>query len=269
MNRNNLYLGSSVIIILMTITGCTLPGRKIQTVPTINPSILATHAAGTAQASAQQTKQASIPTPIPPTSTPKISPITGTSLVTLEDQSTLFIDSKAGIQLTIPPGWLAVRPNEDEYYKAFTLDAALTHPEITDRLTKLQSINPDYFRLDVIDIRPDHVVDGLISVISVNFQPDDFRSLEKWAEAERTKQSPFKEYKLLSSTFQKTADGARVLVVEESWKGSAKGTLYYRGIFFSLKSGTVVIDIQTSNNFKDTVLPDFEQAAKSLSLIAP
>ena len=269
MNRNNLYLGLSVIIILMAITGCTLPGRKIQTTPTINPSILATHTAGTAQASVQQTKQASIPTLIPPTSTPIISPITGTSLVVLEDQSTLFIDPKAGIQVTIPPGWLAIRPNEDEYYKAFALDVVLANPEINDRLTKLQSINTDYFRLDAIDIRPDHVVDGLISVMSVNFQPDDFRSLEKWAEAERTKKSPFKDYRFLSSTFQKTADGTRVLVVEENWRGSANATLYHREIFFSLSSGTVLIDIQTNLGFKDTVLPDYEQVVNSLTLLNP
>lgn len=269
MNRNNLYLGLSAIIILMAITGCALSGQKVQTAPTINPSILATHAAGTAQAAAQQTKQASIPTPIPPTSTPVISPITGTSLIMLEDQSTLFIDSKAGIQLTIPPDWLAIRPNEDEYYKAFALDVVLASPEINDRLTMLQSANTDYFRLDAIDIRPDHVVNGIISVMSVNFQPDDFRSLEKWAESERTKKSPFKEYRFLSSTFQKTADGTRVLVVEESWRGSPNGILYHKEIFFSLSSGTLAIDLQTNRDFKDTVLPEFEQVINSLILLNP
>jgi len=269
MNRNGFFFGLSVIVILIAITACAFPGRKIPTAPTINPSILATHAAGTAQVSAQQTKQASIPTLIPPTSTPKISPITGTSLVVLEDRGTLFIDPKAGIQVAIPPGWLAVRPNEDEYYKAFTLDVVLSSPAINDRLTKLQSTNTDYFRLDAIDIRPDHVVDGLVSVMSVSFQPKDFRSLEKWADVERTKKSPFKDYRFLSSKFQKTADGMRVLVVEESWKGSVNATLYYRGIFFSLPSGTVLIDFQTNLSFKDTVLPDYEQAISSFTLLNP
>ena len=269
MKRNNLYLGLNVIVILMAITACTFPGRKIAAVPTINPSILATHAAWTAEAAAEETRQASIPTLIPPTSTPKISPITGTSLLVLEDQSTLFTDTKAGIQVTLPPGWLTVRPNEDEYYKAFTLDVVLANPKISDRLTQLQSANTNYFRLDAIDIRPDHVVDGLVSVMSVNFQPDDFRTLEKWAEAERTKKSPFKDYRFLSSKFQKRADGTRVLVVEESWKGSANAALYYRGIYFSLPSGTVVIDFQTNLGFKDTVLPEYEQVVNSLTLLNP
>jgi hypothetical protein len=269
MNRNKLYLRLSGLIILMAVTACTFPGRKIPTAPTINPSILATHAAGTAEAAARQTEQASIPTLIPPTSTPKISPITGTSLVVFEDQSTLFTDTKAGIQVTIPPGWLTVRPNEDEYYKAFALDIVLANPEINDRLTQIQSSNTDFFRLDAIDIRPDHVVGGLISVMSVVFQPNDFRSLEKWAEAERTKKSPFKDYRFLSSKFQKTADGTRVLVVEEKWTASVNATLYYRGIFFSLPSGTVLIDFQTNLGFKETVLPDYEQVVNSLILLNP
>ncbi len=269
MKRNILYLILSGLVILTAITACVLPGRKIPTAPTIDPSILATHAAGTAQVSAQQTKQASIPTPIPPSSTPKVSPITGTSLVMLENKSTLFIDPKAGIQITIPPGWLAVRPNEDEYYKAFALDEVLSSPAINDRLTKLQSANIDYFRLDAIDIRPDHVVDGIISVMSINFQPGDFRSLEKWAESESTKKSPFKEYRFISSAIQKNADGTHVLIVQERWKGSANGTLYHRELFFSLASGTLVIDLQTNRDFKETVLPDFEQVINSLTLLNP
>jgi hypothetical protein len=269
MNRNGLYLGLSVIVILTAISGCTFSGRKVPTVPTIDPSILATHAAGTAQASAQQTQQASIPTLIPPTSTPKVSPITGTSLVVLEDQSTLFTDTKAGVQVTIPPSWLTVRPNEDEYYKAFALDVVLANPEINDRLTKLQSTNADYFRLDAIDTRPDHIVNGIISVMSVNFQPDDFRSLDKWAQAERTKKSPFQGYRFLSSSYRKNADGSLALVIEETWKGSPNGTLYHREIFFSIASGTLVIDIQTNRDLKDTMLPEFEQVINSLTLLKP
>ena len=269
MNRNNIYLLLSGFVILTVITACALPGRKIQTVPTINPSILATHAARTAEASVQQTKQASIPTLIPPTSTPKVSPITGTSLVALADQGTLFIDPKAGVQVTIPPGWLVVRPNEDEYYKAFTLDVVLSNPAISDRLTQIQSSNTDFFRLDAIDIRPDHVVAGLVSVMSVAFQPNDFRTLEKWAQAERNKKSPFKGFRFLSSKYQQTADGTRVLVVEESWKCTTNATVYHRSIFFSLASGAVVLDLQVNIDFKDTVLPEYEQVVNSLTLLNP
>ena len=269
MNRNSIYLRLSGFVILTAITACALPGQKIQTVPTINPSILATHAARTAEASVQQTQQASIPTAIPPSSTPKVSPITGTSLVILADQGTLFIDPKAGVQITIPPGWLVVRPNEDEYYKAYTLDVVLADPALSDRLTQLQSSNTDFFRMDAIDIRPDHVVAGLPTVMSVAFQPDDFRTLEKWAQAERNKKSPYKEFRFLSSKYQQTADGTRVLVIEERWKGATNATIYHRAIFFTLASGAVIIDLQANIEFKDTVLPEYEQVVNSLTLLNP
>jgi len=270
MNRYNHYLVLSVcIMVLVILTGCTFSRQKTKAAPTVNPSILATNAAATSQVSAQQTKQASIPTAIPPTATLLVSPISGTSLKAQDDKSTIFIDSKAGIQLTIPPGWLAVRPNEDEYYKAFTLDAVLSSPEINDRLTKLQSINSDYFRLDAIDIRPGHVVDGLISVMSVNFQPDDFRSLEKIAEEARAGKSPFKEYKLISTNINESTKGMRSLIIEESWRGSVNGTVYYRAIVFNLTAGLFEIVIQTNINFKETVLPDYELVVNSLTLTNP
>ena len=269
MKQKYLYRSLSGVFTMLAIAACAFSKQKVPIVPTTDLKKFETSVASTAQAAAQLTKQASIPTSVPATATPQISPITKTSLVNLEDQGTLFIDHKAGIQVTIPPGWLAIRPNEAEYYNAFALDEVLSSPAINDRLTDLQSVNPDYFRLDAIDIRPDHVVDGILSVMSVNFQPDDYRSLEAWAKAESNKKSPFKEYKFLSSIIQKTADGTHVLVVQESWRGSANGILYHREMFFSLASGTLVIDIQTNRTVKDTMLPEFEQVINSLTLLNP
>jgi len=268
MYHNKLYLQLSGFVILMTITACALPGGKAQTIPTSTfDPVLATSIAGTLQAR-QLTEQANTPTPIPATSTPKISPITGTSLGKLEDQSTIFIDHKAGIQVTIPAGWLLVRPNEDEYYKAYSLDIVLANPIISDRLTKLQSSNTDNFRVEAIDIRPEHLGGGFISVVDVIFEPKDFRTLEKWAEAEKNKKSLIKGHKFLSSKIQELADGTRVLVIEESWPND-NVTTYYRGVFFSLPTGTIVLDFYTSLDFKDTVFPEFEQVVNSLTLINP
>jgi hypothetical protein len=269
MNRNNLYLRLSGFVILLAITACALPGQTAPTAPTVDPSILATHVAGTAQAAVQLTQQASIPTPIPATSTPRISPITGTSLVKLEDQSTLFTDPKVGIQLTVPTGWMAIRVNEEEYYAAFALDTVLQSPAINDRLAKIQSNNTDYFRLEAIDIRPEHVVNGMISDMAVILQPENSKSLEEWASFERSRKSPFEGYKFHSSQFQKTTDGTRILVVEESWKFNTEGRVFLRRVFFNLPSGTITLDFQTYFDFKDTVLPDFEQFVNSLKLLNP
>lgn len=224
----------------------------------------------TAQALLIQTEQigTELPTSVPTeayTPTPQVS-LTGTSLIFHEDQTAEFIDYKAGVKLIIPAGWLAVRINEDEYYKAFTNDVVLNDPEIYKRLNQIQTHDTNFVRLDAIDMRPGHVVNGMISDISVIFQENDFRTLEEWSRAERQQVSVYSGYKILSSKYQETTDGTRILVIEKSWDYLG-GTLYYRGVFFSLPTGTLVLDFQTNNTFKDTVLPDFEQVINSLALL--
>ncbi len=274
MDRNNLYLRLSGLVVLMTIAACVLPSQSVPPAPTTNSNSIETFIAGTAQVSAKQTEQAVPATPMPAiipidtfTPTPKIS-ISGTSLVVHEDQSATFIDHTAGIQLTIPSGWMPVRPSEEEYYKAFTLDVVMANQDILNRLTRIQNADTDFFRLDAIDIRDGHVHHGIISDINVIFQPGDTRSLETWAQAEKKKKQPFVNFRFISSSYPHTTNGTRVLVIEESWAADLE-VIYYRGVFFSLPTGTLVLDFYSDILFKDTVLPDLEQVVNSVTLLNP
>ena len=105
--------------------------------------------------------------------------------------------------------------------------------------------------------------------ISIIFQPGDLRTLEEWEKAERNRKIPFSGYKIISTGYRETANGLRTLVFESSWNYDDQKTLYYRGVFFSLPTGTVVLDFQTNSDYKDVVLPDFEQVVDSLTLLAP
>ncbi len=276
MNKNNLYLSLSGLVMLMTILACVIPGQATQPAPVTNPDSIGTFIAGTAQASVEQTVQASLVTPTSTlvsaeifTPTPKIS-MAGTSLVIREDQSALFTDHTAGIQLIIPAGWMPIRVNEEEYYNAFSLDVTLKNPDILDHLTAIQDASVEKFRLNALDIRDGHNPGGVRSNIDVIFQPGDLRSLEKWEQAERNRKPPFKNFKFISSSYPTTTNGTRVLVIEQSWTGAGgKNTIYYRGVFFSLPSGTIVLDFLANLDFKDTILPDFEQVVNSLALLAP
>lgn len=262
------------VVLLAAIAGCVLPGQRMQPTPITNPSSVETALAGTAKALAQQTETAqgftATPAILPTatlTPTPRVS-INGTSLVKREDQSALFIDHKAGIQVTIPAGWMPIRVNEDEYYKAFASDVVLQNPAISDLLTRLQDVDVNYHRLNAIDIRPGHIPDGILTDFHILFQEGDTRTLEKWEQAERNRKSPYAGYKFISSSFPTLENGTRVLVIEESWQASGnKGTIYYRGVFFGLPTGTVILDLSTNNNFKDTILPDFEQVLNSITTL--
>jgi hypothetical protein len=256
-------------IILLTFTGC---GRS--PAPVVNPPAVETSLASTARALAKQTEAANPFTATPPptatvasTPTPKIS-VNGTMLVMQEDGSAVFTDYQAGIQLVIPVGWLPLRVNEDEYYKAFTSAIAASNPAISARLTQIQDADLTNFRLDAIDTREGHTVNGVLSDIYVNFYTGDARSLEQVAEAEGKKKSAFKNYLFLNRGYPKTADGTRTLVIDRTWTQDQTKKIFQRSVFFSLPTGVLVLNLYSNKDFKDTVLPDFEQMINSMTALS-
>jgi hypothetical protein len=270
MKRMNLIAGA---MLLFSVLACVMPGAG-QPAP-LDPGMLPTMVVLTANAAMTQTAAVVPPppleTPTPTlapteafTATPKIS-LAGTSLILREDQSAVFIDHKAGIELEIPAGWMAVRINEEEFYNAFT-SAAAADAAIRDRLARLQTLDSSWFRLDAIDIRPGHVYNGAASDINVIFQENDSRSFEEIAESENAQ--PLANFEVISSGYQRTANGMETLVMEHKWDVTT-GTAYYKGVFFKIPSGLLVLDFYSPLDFKDTVLPDFEKVVNSVALIDP
>jgi hypothetical protein len=271
MHRSQLRQTLLGFVLLLVMVGC----GTAQSTPVTNSPGVETSLASTAQVLAKQTETARGYTPTPTvlptetlTPTPKVS-LNGTSLIIQEDQSTLFIDHKAGIQLVIPAGWMAMRVNEAEYYDAFTSDVVLANPALNERLTQIQDLDLNIYRLDAFDIREGHIPNGVICDINVIFQAGDMRTLEQWAKVEGNRKSPFKGFKLTSMAYTKTANGTRILALEQTWTIDPSNTMFHRAVFFSLPTGTVVLDFYANKSFKDTVLPDFEQVVNSLTLLSP
>lgn len=265
--NNKFFLGFSAVLILLNLVACQLPGQA-PPMPTIDMPAVETSRAGTAQALAQ-TQAAYTPTPIPPTSTPPISPISGTSLAKREDGTFIFMDHRAGIQLTVPADWLPVRINEDEYYKAFTLDVVTANPLITDRLTRIQSNDIDTYRLDMIGTLPEHTVNGILSIISVIFEGSKMRTFDEILKLERAQRPAFDGFKYIGSKYDETANGTRVLIIEKSWNSATGGTVYYRRVFFTMPTGTVALDLQVNAVLKEVLLLELQQVMDSLTPINP
>jgi hypothetical protein len=273
MPQHRLHHTLGGFVILMAVLACALSPQAVQPTSGIDPNAVETAIVGTLQASGQQTEQVDSmsPTPALPTvtSTPRVS-LYGTSLWTREDQSSVFVDHKAGIQLVIPAGWLPVRVNEEEYYKAFTSEAVLQNPIFHDHLTRIQDVKLDVVRLDAIDIRPGHAYGDILSNFNVIFEAGDTRSLEDWERAERRNKLPYSHSKFISSSYPQVGNGTQVLLIERSWDASGnKGTIYYRGIFFSLPTGTIVLDLYTNFDYRDVALPDFDVIVNGLMPIQP
>ena len=266
------YITSSVLFLTMlacVVSGLSQPAAS----PTFNPNTIPTMVVLTANALASQTAAATTPlpleTPTPTlmptatiTATPKIS-FLGTSLILSDDQTTVFTDRQAGIEIIIPAGWMPVRVNEQEYLDAFSSNAAADQA-IRDRLNQMQTFDPTWFRLDAIDVQPGHVINGAPTDINVIFQRNDSRSLEKVAKDEKVKL--FANFKIISSDYQQAANGLKTLVIEQKWDVTT-GVTYYKGVFFKIPSGLIALDFYSPLDFKDTVLPDFEKIVNSLTLL--
>jgi hypothetical protein len=256
----------SFIAVIMSSCGGSAPA------PVVNPPAVETSLASTARALAKQTEAANpytaTPSPAPTetfTPTPKIS-MNGTSLVRQEDESTLFTDHKLGYQITIPAGWLPVRINEDEYYRAFTNDVIAGNPDLVNTLTKLPTFNPDNIRLFVLDIHGEAPVKGMVSAISVIHQPETDVTLDEWANLQSNNVNR-QGYQLLSKGFQETASGTRILVRDESFDSLTDSKILKRRVFFSVPSGVITLDLEIPLDNKDTLLPEFEQIVNSLTFL--
>ena len=217
-----------------------------------------------------ETASSSTATPSPtatqtPTPTLKVS-LNGTSLEGMDDQGTLFTDHKLGYQLTFPSGWLPVRINEDEYYKAFSLEAVAGNPTFVKFLTILQNQDSNYVRVTALDIRPEQAEKGFVSGMTVVLQPETDVTVEEWAETESTRANA-EGYQLLSLGFEETASGTRVLIREESWDSSPEKKVYRKRVYFSLPSGVLTIDFETGLDAKEALLPEFDQVINSFTML--
>ncbi len=278
MKRNHSYPAVTVFVMLLAIVACMLPGQAAPPAPAMDPFTIETVVAGTAQAAEQQTQQAN-PVPATPTiastatitPTPKISP-SGTSLAPLADGSTQFIDYAAGMQMVFPPGWLAIRVGEEEYYAAWRKPETQA-PMFANIFAEIQNLDPKVFRVNALDIRPEYIIYDNVTQVEVVFEQNDTRSLKEVKADETKGQSLYKDYKLLSSNLFDAPQGMQALNIEAQWasanKASQTGKSYSRRVIYKVSTGIIAVDLFTLLDKKDLTTPDFEQTLNSITFFNP
>jgi hypothetical protein len=267
----------AALLLLIATLACVLPGQAIQPGPITNPDGVQTAIAGTAQAAQTQTQQAlitSTPTSSPTatcTPTPRVSNV-GTYLENLEDGSTRFTDSVAGVQMVFPAQWLAVRVGEQEFYDAWG-KPEMQHPRFLDVFRSIQNLDPKIFRLTAFDIRPDRLLYNDITRVSVVFEQGNTKTLKELKKDEINNHPPYKGYKVLSSQTFTTAQGLEALNIEIRAKSSngasVTGWAYRRRVMFSVPGGSMALDLIIVMDKKDLTMPDFDQVLNSIVLITP
>jgi hypothetical protein len=279
------YLTSLITLLLIlacVTTPVAAPVPTQQSLSTTDPNAFSTMVAEAADALLTQTAEAApaMPSPAPteplatetplpiPTETP-VTSSSGTSITQLEDGSTQFIDNIAGLQVTIPAGWVTVRLNEAEYFQVWSL--TVDDPVLQYALAGIQNLDPSQYRVHAFNTQPDYVYEGQGTQINVKFVMGDTRTLEQVAEDEKQPQV-LPEYALISSEFQVRPDNLQLFSIEEQWQGVSSTnmpvTLYYKGFSFKVSSGTVTVELTMPFKINYEVVPIFDQMIGQLTVFS-
>jgi len=145
MNRCHLQRALSALTILIAMTACGLPGQATQPASGLDANAVASAVAGTAQAAAQQTAVVQ----------PLATRMTGTIMEQVEGGGAKYTDYDGGFEITFPAGWLAVRPDSEEFNASLAKDGAL-NPMLQEQMTAdLAGYEANYDRLYAYVLRPD------------------------------------------------------------------------------------------------------------------
>jgi hypothetical protein len=277
--KNKNYMAGSILFLAMA--ACAIPGLSQSAAPAFDPNTIPTMVVLTANALASQTAAALPPgTPTPasiPTETATAAPIislSGTSLLLRDDQTTLFTDHKAGIELVVLDGWLAVRINEQEYFDAWLL------PEISDlafqkSLTSIKNLNPNESRLFAFDIQEGHHSPGspvtninLLWQENLELSLDNKKDLQEIANA-NSKVIP--NLVILTKDISATSSGIPIGVITSKVSGTTTGgvkvIVYYKQIFLKARTGMLTITLTTPEELKEIVFPAFDAMIESMTLV--
>lgn len=166
---NNRYIRFLLggVILLLVVAACVIPGQAVPSVPAIDPHAVETSIAGTVQAAQTQTSIPQVVATEPPTG------MTDTVVEQSQDGTTKYTDYDAGFEIVFPAGWLALRPNSDEFNAVLANEAAI-NSMLNDQMTADQNgFEAGFDRLYTYILRPDIAKDVLFGFSKITWDSDD------------------------------------------------------------------------------------------------
>jgi len=272
------------LIFLAVIVACVLPGLPTASTPapappTIEPGRVETMVAETVSAAIALTEQArpvQPPTDTPvPTATASATPVpvtiaaTGTpevissvSALTVQvDGSTVFVDERAGYEITVPAAWLVMRVNEQEYLDVWQL-AEAADENIQQSLFSVQNEDPNILRLFAIDAQEGHVQNGFVTNMKFVLDEKNSISLENdnaFGTSLTQSVNNVPGLEVLSAKLS-TINGMPVGLIElKSMTKNLVGAevvVFQKQAVFNAARGKMVITLSTVETLKETLFPD-------------
>jgi len=259
----------------MLITACDLPIRvSSPAAPTADTVLLETIVAETFAAAVQGASATPTVTPTPPvlnadTATP-VPPTAGSMLIRQDDNSTLFVDNSTGLEVAVPSGWLALRPNEPEFLEAWNL-AEAADPAIQGLLAEIAEQDPEQSRLFAIDTQAAHVQRGFVTQMKF-----------VWDRRLRIQFADTTDLDATAASLRNAIPGLEVISVETSTNanGVSFGSItwrqpgetghdpdvevFHKQVYLHAKTGALVITLSTTAGLGEAILPGFDAMIESI-----
>ncbi len=279
------WIVSLIFLTLILTPGCAVPALPFlnnapEAAPptTVDADTLATMIADSVNQKVNQTLEALPPpatpfptetpmptaTEIPPTATPTPIdyPDTGSNLLKDDEGNFAYFDYTGGYKVNPPANWLAVRPGEEEYTSAWALPAA-THSEVQQALQSMQSLDPNSFRLFLLDTEEEHFNNGFLSNVNFLLGPESEATLEEiFAQNVLDLPQAISGLVVTDSHIDVNASEQEIGIVISEWDAQlASGEdirLYQKQAILIVKNRALVITFTSTVDFKDTIIDDFD-----------
>jgi len=270
MNKNlRLILGGAMLFLL--IAACVIPGQAIPSAPTIDQNLVQTSIAGTVQAAQTQTAV------VPSVATDEPAGMTGTAIEQAQDGTTKYTDYDGGFEIVFPAGWLAVRPNSEEFNDALANEATV-NSMLNDQMTTDQAgFDADFDRLFAYILRPDIQKDALFGFSKLSWDSEDTVSMDNATMGDLVKEleGPGGIPGFRADVVQLREDtGVKMIEIGGHWSlsdGQGGAVPFYStAIFFKPSSGSLVrLTFTYLQDYELQISPDVKSIIASIKLIEP
>jgi hypothetical protein len=271
----------AVSFLVLAGLACAIPGQGAGSTPapTVDPAQLDLIVAQTVSAALQETAMAATPTqPATPTSPPTTEPsatpppVLQSSITNQADGTALYVDEKAGFNVSVPPGWLPIRIDQLEYYDSFSLPQA-ADPLVQTALMDINDLDPKVYRLFIFDLQDGHLQNGFVNNINIIWNQGLSISLKTEDDINKTAEalpSIVPGLVVKSSDVSKTNSGIPIGVILSEITGQQQDggelSLFQKQVILNVKEGTLVITFTTEQGIKDATLPFFDTLVESIQL---
>jgi hypothetical protein len=171
------YRISLIVFMLISMLACVIPGLEAPTFVPADPNTLSTIVVSTANAAASQTAVAQpLATGVPAETSD--SQMKGATLEKLKEGTTKYNNYDGGFEVTIPAGWLAVRPNSDEFNAAL-VEASAHNTILRDEMRNdMAGYEANFDRLYSYALRPDLGKNAVFGISKLDWDPKDALPLD-------------------------------------------------------------------------------------------